>query len=108
MTTLILCLKFLCDFANMEMIVRIFFAAIQNISKESFSVVIWQPLSDGLSRMLYIRELLKHPAFRTGSSKFKEVKKWTLELLQERIEEKPNSKAAIEHLLELTNNLENI
>lgn len=85
-----------------------FFAAIQNISKESFSVVIWQPLSDGLSRMLYIRELLKHPAFRTDSSKFKEVKKWTLELLQERIEEKPNSKAAIEHLLELTNNLENI
>lgn len=85
-----------------------FFAAIQNISKESFSVVIWQPLIDGSSRILYIRELLKHPAFRTDIAKFKEVKRWTLELLQERIEENPNSKAAIEHLLELTDNLENI
>ena len=121
-----------------------FSAAIQNISKESFSVVIWQPLSDGSSRMLYIRELLKHPTFRSDivkfnngdkvdaalwhykkltdaqkpspiiyqpviiQSKLDEVKMWTLELLQERIEENPNSKAAIEHLLELTNNLENI
>ena len=85
-----------------------FFAAIQNISKESFSVVIWQPLINGSSRMLYIRELLKHPAFRTDIAKFKEVKRWTLELLQERIEENPNIKAAIEHLLELTDNLENI
>ncbi|MDE4455006.1 P-loop NTPase fold protein [Psychrobacter sp. DAB_AL62B] len=121
-----------------------FFKAIQNINKEIFSHVIWQPLVDGSSRMLYIRELLKHPAFRVDIAKFKnadridtaiwdyqelvnaqkpspfihqpviiqsklnEVKQWTLELLQERIVEKPNSKAAIDHLLELTNNLENI
>ena len=121
-----------------------YFEAIQNISKEIFSHVIWQPLVDGSSRMLYIRELLKHPAFRVDIAKFKngdridtatwdyqelvdtpklypspyqpfliesnlnEVKRWTLELLQERIVENPNSKAAIDHLLELTNNLENI
>ena len=41
-------------------------------------------------------------------SKLNEVKRWTLELLQKRLVEKPNSKAAIEHLLELTDNLENI
>lgn len=41
-------------------------------------------------------------------SNLNEVKRWTLELLQERIVENPNSKAAIDHLLELTNNLENI
>ena len=121
-----------------------YFEAIQNISKEIFSHVIWQPLVDGSSRMLYIRELLKHPAFRVDIAKFKngdridtatwdyqelvnsqklspfipqpiiiqsklnEVKRWTLELLQERSVEKPNSKAAIEHLLELTNNLDNV
>ena len=85
-----------------------FFEAIQNISKEKFSSVVWQPLDDGIDRIRYIQELLKHPAFKTDIAKFEEVKKWTLELLQERIEEKPNSKAAIEHLLELTNNLENI
>lgn len=121
-----------------------FSKAIQNISKEIFSHVVWQPLVDGSSRMLYIRELLKHPAFRVDTAKFKngdrvdtaiwhyknpvntqklspfsaqpfiiesklnEVKQWTLELLQDRIAENPNSKAAIEHLLELTNNLENI
>lgn len=121
-----------------------FSKAIQNISKEIFSHVVWQPLVDGSSRMLYIRELLKHPAFRVDTAKFKnrdpvnkaiwhykdplypqkpspiiyqpviiqskldEVKMWTLELLQERIAENPNSKAAIEHLLELTNNLERI
>ena len=121
-----------------------YFEAIQNISKEIFSHVIWQPLVDGSSRILYIREILKHPAFRVDTAKFNngdrvdaatwdyqelvdtpkldpssyqpfliesnlnEVKRWTLELLQERIVEKPNSKAAIDHLLELTNNLENI
>ena len=121
-----------------------YFEAIQNISKEIFSHVIWQPLVDGSSRMLYIREILKHPAFRVDTAKFNngdridtatwdyqelvdtpklypssyqpfliesnlnEVKRWTLELLQERIVENPNSKAAIDHLLELTNNLENI
>ena len=121
-----------------------YFEAIQNISKEIFSHVIWQPLVDGSSRMLYIREILKHPAFKVDIAKLKngdridtatwdyqelvdtpklysssyqpfliesnlnEVKRWTLELLQERIVENPNSKAAIDHLLELTNNLENI
>ena len=121
-----------------------FFEAIQNISKESFSSVVWQPLDDGIDRIKYIRELLKHPAFKVEIAKFNngdkldtaiwhyqelvdaqklfpftyqpfiiesklnEVKKWTLELLQERITEKPNSKAAVEHFLELTNNLENI
>lgn len=121
-----------------------FSKAIQNISKESFRYVIWQPIIDGSSRMLYIRELLKHPAFVVDiaklnngdrvdtaiwhyknpldpqkpspiiyqpviiQSKLDEVKMWTLELLQERISENPNSKAAIEHLLELTNNLESI
>ena len=121
-----------------------FFDAIQSISKESFSYVIWQPIIDGSSRMLYIRKILRHSAFRVNIVKFKngemintgiwhyknsvdpqkpspiiyqpviiqgkldEVKMWTLELLQEKIEENPNSKAAIEHLLELTNNLENI
>lgn len=121
-----------------------YFEAIQNISKETFSHVIWQPLVDGSSRMLYIREILKHPAFKVEIAKFnnkdrldtaiwhyqqvvntqkpspfihqpvviqsklKEVKQWTLELLQERIVENPNSEAAINHLLELTNNLETI
>lgn len=121
-----------------------YFEAIQNISKETFSHVIWQPLVDGSSRMLYIREILKHPAFKVEIAKFnnkdrldtaiwhyqqvvntqkpspfihqpvviqsklKEVKQWTLEVLQERIVENPNSKAAINHLLELTNNLETI
>lgn len=121
-----------------------FFEAIQNISKESFNTVVWQPLDDGIDRIRYIRELLKHPAFKVDIAKFKncdrvdtaiwhyqelanaqkpspfihqpviiqsklnEVKQWTLELLQKRIAEKPNSKAAIEHLLELTNNLESI
>ena len=121
-----------------------FFEAIQNISKENFSSVVWQPLDDGIDRIRYIRELLKHPAFRVDVTKFKngdridtatwdyqelvdtpklypssyqpviiqsklnEVKRWTLELLQERSVEKPNSKAAIEHLLELTNNLDNV
>lgn len=121
-----------------------FFEAIQNISKESFSSVVWQPLDDGIDRIKYIRELLKHPAFKVEIAKFNngdrldtaiwhyqelvnaqkpspfihqpviiqnklnEVKRWTLELLQERSVEKPNSKAAIEHLLELTNNLDNV
>ncbi|MGE6794227.1 P-loop NTPase fold protein [Psychrobacter okhotskensis] len=121
-----------------------FFEAIQNISKENFSSVVWQSLDDGIDRIRYIQELLKHPAFRVDivklnngnrvdtaiwhyqelvdaqklfpftyqpfiiESKLNEVKKWTLELLQERITEKPNSKAAVEHFLELTNNLENI
>ncbi len=121
-----------------------FFEAIQNISKENFSFVVWQPLDDGIDRIRYIRELLKHPAFKVEIAKFNnedridtaiwhyqelvnaqklspfthqpvviqsklnEVKQWTLELLQKRIVEKPNSKAAIEHLLELTDNLENI
>lgn len=120
-----------------------FFEAIQNISKESFSSVVWQPLDDGIDRIRYIRELLRHPAFRVNIVKFNngdrvdtaiwrykklsdtpnrpssyqpfifekklnEVKRWTLEILQERIKEKPNSKAAIEHFLELTNNLEDI
>ncbi len=121
-----------------------FFEAIQNISKENFSSVVWQPLGDGIDRIRYIQELLKHPAFRVDivklnngnridtatwhykkptdiqklspfsyqpflfESKLKEVKQWTLELLQERVVEKPNSRAAVEHLLELTNNLENI
>ena len=121
-----------------------FFDAIQNISKVIFSHVIWQPITNGSSRMLYIREVLKHPAFKVDivkfnngdrvdtaiwhykklvdtqkpspsihqpviiQSKLNEVKQWTLELLQGRITENPNSKAAIEHLLELTNNLENI
>ncbi len=121
-----------------------FFDAIQSISKESFRYVIWQPIIDRSSRMLYIRKILRHSAFRVNIVKFKngemintgiwhyknpvytqkpspfiyqpviiqskldEVKMWTLELLQERIEENSNSKAAIEHLLELTNNLENI
>ena len=120
------------------------FEAIQNISKENFSSVIWQPLDDGIDRIRYIRELLKHPAFKVEIAKFNnedrvntaiwhyqelanaqkpspfihqpviiqsklnEVKQWTLELLQKRIADKPNSKAAIEHLLELTNNLESI
>jgi len=119
-----------------------FFEAIQNISKENFSSVVWQPLDDGIDRIRYVRELLKHPAFKVEIAKFNnedridtaiwyyqelvnaqklspfihqpvviqsklnEVKQWTLELLQKRIVEKPNSKAAIEHLLELTNNLE--
>ncbi|MEJ6550997.1 P-loop NTPase fold protein [Psychrobacter pacificensis] len=121
-----------------------FFEAIQNISKENFSSVVWQPLDDGIDRIRYIRELLKHPAFKVEVAKFNngdridtaiwhyrelvnaqklppfyyqpfliesklnEVKQWTLELLQERSIEKPNSKAAIEHFLELTNNLESI
>ncbi|WP_157049302.1 P-loop NTPase fold protein [Psychrobacter urativorans] len=121
-----------------------FFEAIQNISKENFSSVVWQPLDDGIDRIKYIRELLKHPAFKVKIAKFNnedrldtaiwhyqelvnaqkpppfihqpvimqsklnEVKRWTLELLQKRLVEKPNSKAAIEHLLELTNNLESI
>ena len=121
-----------------------FFDAIQNISKVIFSHVIWQPITNGSSRMLYIREVLKHPAFRVDIAKFNngdrvdtviwnykelvdaqkpspfihqpviiqsklnEVKQWTLELLQVKITENLNSKAAIEQLLELTNNLENI
>lgn len=121
-----------------------FFEAIQNISKENFSSVVWQPLNDGIDRIRYIRELLKHPAFKVEIAKFNnedrldtaiwhyqelvnaqkpspfihqpviiqsklnEVKRWTLELLQKRLVEKPNSKAAIEHLLELTDNLERI
>lgn len=121
-----------------------FFEAIQNISKENFSSVVWQPLDDGIDRIRYIQGLLKHPAFRVDivklnngnrvdtatwhyqelvdaqklfpftyqpfliESKLDEVKKWTLELLQERITEEPNSKAAVEHLLELTNDLESI
>ena len=121
-----------------------FFEAIQKISKENFSSVVWQPLDDGIDRIRYIRELLKHPAFKVEIAKFNnedridtaiwhyqelvnaqkpfafihqpviiqsklnEVKRWTLELLQERSVEKPNSKAAIEHLLELTNNLDNV
>jgi hypothetical protein len=120
-----------------------FFEAIQNMSKESFSYVVWQPLSDGIDRIRYIQELLKHPAFRVDivklnngnrvdtaiwhykklidtpkrppsyqpfiiENKLNEVKQWTLELLQERVSEKPNSSAAVEHLLELTNNLNNI
>ena len=127
-----------------------FFEAIQNISKENFSSVVWQPLDDGIDRIRYIQELLKHPAFKVKisnkvetakfnnedrldtaiwhyqelvnaqkpspfihqpviiQSKLNEVKRWTLELLQERSVEKPNSKAAIEHLLELTNNLDNV
>lgn len=127
-----------------------FFEAIQNISKENFSSVVWQPLDDGIDRIRYIQELLKHPAFKVKisnkveaakfnnedrldtaiwhyqelvnaqkpppfihqsvimQSKLNEVKRWTLELLQKRLVEKPNSKAAIEHLLELTDNLENI
>ncbi len=121
-----------------------FFEAIQNISKENFSSVVWQPLDDGIDRIRYIRELLKHPAFKVEVAKFNngdridtaiwhyrelvnaqklppfyyqpfliesklnEVKQWTLELLQERSIEKPNSKAAIEHFLELTNNLDNV
>ncbi|MEL0620617.1 P-loop NTPase fold protein [Psychrobacter proteolyticus] len=119
-----------------------FFEAIQNIDKENFSSVVWQPL-DGIDRIRYIRELLEHPAFNIDIAKFdngdridtaswhykklidtpkrpppyqpfivekklNEVKRWTLELLQERIEEKPNSRAAVEHLLELTHNLEKI
>lgn len=40
--------------------------------------------------------------------KLNQIKQWTLELLQERIEEKPNSRAAIENFLEFTNNLENM
>lgn len=48
-----------------------------------------------------------YQAFIT-ENKLNEVKQWTIEILQERIEENPNSKAAIEHLLELTNNLERI
>ncbi|WP_201502769.1 hypothetical protein [Psychrobacter cibarius] len=127
-----------------------FFEAIQNISKENFSSVVWQPLDDGIDRIRYIQELLKHPAFKVKisnkvetakfnnedrldtaiwhyqelvnaqkpppfihqsvimQSKLNEVKRWTLELLQKRLVEKPNTKAAIEHLLELTDNLENI
>ena len=121
-----------------------FFEAIQKISKENLSSVVWQPLDDGIDRIRYIRELLKHPAFKVEIAKFNnedridtaiwhyqelvnaqkpfafihqpviiqsklnEVKRWTLELLQERRVEKPNSKAAIEHLLELTNNLDNV
>ena len=121
-----------------------FFEAIQNISKENFRSVVWQPLDDGIDRIRYIRELLKHPAFKVEIAKFNngdridtaiwyyqelvnaqklspfyyqpfliesklnEVKQWTLDLLQERSIEKPNSKAAIEHLLELTNNLDNV
>ena len=127
-----------------------FFEAIQNISKENFSSVVWQPLDDGIDRIRYIQELLKHPAFKVKisnkvetakfnnedrldtaiwhyqelvnaqkpppfihqpvimQSKLNEVKRWTLELLQKRLVEKPNSKAAIEHLLELTDNLERI
>ena len=121
-----------------------FFEAIQNISKENFSSAVWQPLDDGIDRIRYIRELLKHPAFKVKIAKFNnedrvdtaiwhyhelvnaqkpfplihqpvviqsklnEVKRWTLELLQKRIVEKPNSKAAIEQLLDLTNNLEYI
>ncbi|MEN8625759.1 P-loop NTPase fold protein [Psychrobacter proteolyticus] len=119
-----------------------FFVAIQNINKEKFSSIFWQPL-DGIDRIRYIRELLEHPAFNIDIAKFNngdridaafwhykklidtpkrpspyqpfivekklnEVKRWTLELLQERVSEKPNSSAAVEHLLELTNNLENI
>ncbi|MBH0006279.1 P-loop NTPase fold protein [Psychrobacter sp. SWN149] len=119
-----------------------FFEAIQNINKEKFSSIFWQPL-DGIDRIRYIRELLEHPAFNIDIAKFNngdridaafwhykklidtpkrpspyqpfivekklnEVKRWTLELLQERVSEKPNSSAAVEHLLELTNNLENI
>lgn len=119
-----------------------FFKAIQNINEEAFKHVVWQPIVDGSSRMLYIRKILKHPAFRINivkfenknkidaaiwhyhnpmdskklspftyqpfliESKLKEVKQWTLKLLQERIVENPNSKAAIEQLLEVTNNLE--
>lgn len=121
-----------------------FFDAIQSISKESFRCVIWQPIIDGSSRMLYIRKILRHSAFRVNIAKFNngdridtaiwhyrelvnaqkllpfyyqpfliesklnEVKQWTLELLQERITEEPNSKASVEHLLELTNNLDNV
>lgn len=121
-----------------------FFEAIQNISKENFSSVIWQPLNDGIDRIRYIQEVLKHPAFEVKIAKFNnkdridtaiwhyqervntqklspfsyqpfliesklnEVKQWTLDLLQERSIEKPNSKAAIEHFLELTNNLDNV
>ena len=117
-----------------------FFNAIQSINKKSFSAVVWQPLDNERDRTRYIRELLKHPAFKVEIAKFNnedridtaiwhyqelvnaqkpspfihqpvviqsklnEVKQWTLELLQKRIVEKPNSKAAIEHLLELTNN----
>ena len=120
-----------------------FFEAIQNINKENFNSVVWQSLDDGIDRIRYIREVLRHPALRVNIAKFNngdkvdaalwhykklidtpkcpppyqpflvesklgEVKRWTLELLKERISEKPNSKAAIEHFLELTDNLENI
>ncbi len=119
------------------------FKAIQDINKKSFSVVIWQQLDNERNRLRYIREILKHPAFKIYVARFKngdridtatwyyieniqtikslffthkqisenkltEIKKWTLELLSERIQEKPNSKAAIENFLELTNSLESI
>lgn len=38
--------------------------------------------------------------------KLNQIKQWTLELLQERVQEKPNSRAAIENFLEFTNDLE--
>lgn len=41
-------------------------------------------------------------------NKLVEVRQWTLELLQERITEKPNSKAAIENWLEYSDNLNNL
>lgn len=76
------------------------------VDKYMLRRVIWTNIDMILgNRKLFIHSILLHPSLNEIEGKREDVRLWILELLQEKIENNPNSEPSVKMWLEHTNNL---
>lgn len=78
---------------------------IKLIDKDILKEVIWTEIEDERYRRQFIYSILLHPVLNKIEGKRIEVKKWILELLNEKVIESPESEVPIKMWLNSTNNL---
>lgn len=76
---------------------------VNNIDKNNLCDILWINEHVFFNRKLWITHIVTHPLF--SDEKREQVRQWIVELLQEKMQENPDSKIPIQYWLEQTENL---
>lgn len=76
---------------------------LEPISKKQLKEIIWTKINDKRYRKKFIASIVCHPAF--SETKREEIRQWTVDILREKFNNNPDSKAPIEMWLNDTNEL---
>lgn len=77
----------------------------ETIDKEKLKAIMWTDIEDERFRRQFIHSILLHPVVVEIEGKKEQLRKWMIELLNERMNEIPESKVPISMWLENTKNL---